>query len=107
VQVNAAADLLRQNALPVAVMVDCSHANSGKDPERQPIIAADLSAQLAGGQRAICGVMIESHLLGGAQLHDAKPLVYGRSITDACLSWEKTLPVLSQLADAVRARRSR
>jgi 3-deoxy-7-phosphoheptulonate synthase len=88
-------------------MVDCSHANSGKDPERQPSVAADLSVQIAGGQRAICGVMIESHLLGGAQSPDAQPLVYGRSITDGCLSWEKTLPVLSQLADAVRVRRSR
>jgi 3-deoxy-7-phosphoheptulonate synthase len=106
-QVNAAAELLRRHALPSAVMVDCSHANSGKDPERQPEVAAEIAAQLRGGQRALCGVMLESNLLGGAQPADAKPLAYGRSITDGCLAWEKTVPVLSQLAEAVQARRKR
>ncbi len=87
-------------------MVDCSHANSGKDPARQPAVAADLAAQIAGGERAIAAVMIESNLLGGTQDYQAQPLVYGRSITDACLGWEETLPVLSTLADAVKARRA-
>jgi len=103
--VRAAADLLAQHALPPHVMVDCSHANSGKDPLRQPAVAADLAAQIAGGERAICAVMIESNLLGGTQDFAAQPLVRGRSITDACLAWEQTLPVLAELAAAVRTRR--
>ena len=73
-------------------MVDCSHANSGKDPERQPAVATELAAQVAGGDRAIAAVMIESNLLGGAQDYRRRPLVRGRSVTDACLSWEKTGP---------------
>ena len=103
--IRAAAALLGKNGLPPQVMVDCSHANSGKDPARQPAVAADLAAQIAAGERAISAVMIESNLLGGAQDSSAKPLVHGRSITDACLSWEQTLPVLATLAAAVRARR--
>jgi len=103
--IRAAAALLGKNGLPPHVMVDCSHANSGKDPARQPAVAADLAAQIAAGERAISAVMIESNLLGGAQDSAAKPLVHGRSITDACLSWEQTLPVLATLAAAVRARR--
>ena len=103
--VRAAAGMLRKNELPVFFMVDCSHANSGKDPARQPAVAADLAAQIAGGERAVAAVMIESNLLGGAQDYQAKPLVPGRSITDACLAWEQTLPVFATLADAVRRRR--
>jgi 3-deoxy-7-phosphoheptulonate synthase len=87
-------------------MVDCSHANSGKDPAHQPVVAAAVAAQIAAGQRAICGVMLESNLLGGAQDYQARPLVYGRSITDPCLPWEETAPVLDQLAAAVRTRRA-
>ncbi len=105
--VRAAAELLKKNSLPAQMMIDCSHANSGKDPSRQPAVAANLAAQIAGGDRAIAAVMIESNLLGGAQDYQARPLVYGRSITDACLSWEQTLPVLETLADAVKARRKR
>ena len=103
--VRAAAELLRKNNLPACVMIDCSHANSGKDPSRQPAVAAEIAAQIAGGERAIAAVMIESNLLGGAQDWQAKPLVHGRSITDACLAWEQTPPVLATLAGAVRARR--
>ena len=103
--VRAAAALLAKNHLPVCLMVDCSHANSGKDATRQPAVAADVAAQVAAGEHAISAVMIESNLLGGAQEFSASPLVYGRSITDACLSWEDTLPVLANLAAAVRARR--
>lgn len=98
--------LLTQHDLPPHVMVDCSHANSGKDPARQPLVAADLASRIATGDRTLAGVMLESHLIGGAQPIDAQPLVYGQSITDACLSWEQTLPVLGQLAEAVRARRT-
>lgn len=104
--VAAATALLRKNGLPPHLMVDCSHANSGKDPERQPAVAADLAAQIAAGERAIAAVMIESNLLGGTQDYRATPLVYGRSVTDACLAWEQTTPVLETLATAVRQRRT-
>lgn len=104
--VRAAAELLAKNHLPPHLMVDCSHANSAKDSSRQPVVAAEVAAQIAAGERAICAVMLESNLLGGAQDFAARPLVYGRSITDACLSWEDTLPVLASLAAAVRTRRA-
>lgn len=100
-----AKELLDAQQLPPYVMVDCSHANSGKDAEKQPAVAGDLATQIAGGESAIAALMLESHLVGGNQSLDAEPLVYGRSITDACLAWEKTVPVLDQLANAVRARR--
>jgi 3-deoxy-7-phosphoheptulonate synthase len=103
--IREAAALLEANGLPARLMVDCSHANSGKDPGRQPAVAADLAAQIAAGETAIAAVMIESNLLDGAQDYQAQPLVYGRSVTDACLSWEKTLPVLAALANAVKTRR--
>lgn len=103
--VRAAVALLAKNDLPPHVMIDASHANSGKDPSRQPQVVADLAARVAGGERAIAAVMIESNLLGGAQDHQARPLVYGRSITDGCLAWEQTLPLFAQLAEAVQARR--
>jgi 3-deoxy-7-phosphoheptulonate synthase len=105
--INSARLLLQKNELPATLMVDCSHANSGKDPLRQPAVAADLAAQIAGGEHAIAAVMIESNLLGGTQDYRADPLVYGRSVTDACLSWEQTLPVLANLAAAVEQRRER
>ncbi len=103
--IRASAALLAKNNLPPHLMVDCSHANSSKDPARQPLVAADLAAQIAAGERAIAAVMLESNLLAGTQPHDARPLVYGRSITDACISWEQTLPVLATLAAAVHRRR--
>jgi 3-deoxy-7-phosphoheptulonate synthase len=106
-QVHAAAELLRAAGLPPFLMVDCSHANSGKDAERQPAVAADLAARVAAGERALCGVMVESNLAGGAQDYRARPLVYGRSITDPCLALEKTGPLLARLAAAVRERRKR
>jgi 3-deoxy-7-phosphoheptulonate synthase len=105
--VQSATALLVRNQLPPYLMVDCSHANSGKDPEKQADVARDLAAQIAGGEKAIAAVMIESNLLGGAQDYRAEPRVYGRSITDACLAWEKTLPLFATLAEAVRARRAK
>ena len=105
--VRAAAALLQRDGLPPFLLVDCSHGNSGKDAGRQPAVATDLAAQVAAGERAICGVMLESNLLDGAQDYRTRPLAYGRSITDACLAWEQTLPVLAQLAAAVRTRRKR
>jgi 3-deoxy-7-phosphoheptulonate synthase len=103
--VRSAVAMLSQNGLPPFLMVDCSHANSGKDAERQPAVASELAARIAAGDRTLAAVMIESNLLGGSQDYRATPLVRGRSVTDACLSWEKTAPTLARLADAVAARR--
>ncbi|MGH2875451.1 MAG: 3-deoxy-7-phosphoheptulonate synthase [Solirubrobacteraceae bacterium] len=97
--------LLRGAGLPERVMIDLSHDNSGKDPERQPAVAADVARQVAGGERAIVGAMLESFLLAGRQELDGGPLVRGRSITDGCIGWETTVQVLDELAGAVRARR--
>src|SRR5262245_41335085 len=105
--VHNAAALLKARKLPPRVMVDCSHANSGKDARRQVEVAANLAAQISAGERAIAGVMIESNLVEGNQDYRAEPLVYGRSITDACISWEATEDVLGQLTKAVAARRKR
>lgn len=97
---------LRAAKLDPVVMVDCSHGNSGKDPARQPLVAAALARQVASGARTIIGAMLESNLIGGRQdVVQGRPLVHGQSITDACLSWEETLPVLRNLASAVRRRR--
>jgi 3-deoxy-7-phosphoheptulonate synthase len=101
-----AIETLAKAGLPARVMVDCSHGNSRKDPTRQPAVARDLADQIRAGSRAVSGVMIESHLVGGRQdRQPGKSLVYGQSITDACLAWEATVPVLEDLAAAVRARR--
>ncbi len=73
-------------------MVDASHDNSGKDPERQPAVAADIAAQVAAGNSAIVGVMLESFLVAGRQeLGGPDPLAYGQSITDACMDWDTTV----------------
>ncbi|MGZ4349411.1 MAG: 3-deoxy-7-phosphoheptulonate synthase [Solirubrobacteraceae bacterium] len=99
-------ELLRASGLRERVMIDLSHDNSGKDPDRQPEVAADVAAQIASGGHEIAGVMIESFLVAGRQDLDAgRPLVYGQSITDGCIGWETTVEVLDGLADAVRARR--
>ena len=103
-----AIDLLRTAGLPERVMIDLSHDNSGKDPERQPAVAAALADQVATGNRTIVGVMLESFLVAGRQDLDAnsgRPLTYGQSITDGCIGWDSTVEVLDGLADAVRARR--
>ena len=102
--VAAALSLLREHDLPPFLMVDCSHANSAKNPARQPMVARAIAAQIAAGEKTIAAVMVESNLLGGTQDFRARPLVYGRSITDPCLAWEQTLPVLAELAEAVRRR---
>jgi 3-deoxy-7-phosphoheptulonate synthase len=97
---------LEQAGLPARVMVDCSHANSDKDYLRQTEVARDLARQVAEGSPVIFGVMMESFLVDGRQdVESGSPLVYGQSITDACISWERTQPLLAELADAVRARR--
>lgn len=93
---------LNAKGLPPHVMVDCSHGNSLKDYRKQPSVASSLAEQIAAGSKAITGVMIESHLVEGAQ---KKPEVYGQSITDACVNWDTTVAMLDELAAAVRARR--
>jgi 3-deoxy-7-phosphoheptulonate synthase len=88
------------------IMIDCSHANSNKDYRRQAIVCHDVAAQVADGNKNIIGVMIESNLVAGAQrLVPDQPLVYGQSITDACIDWPETHALLTELAAAVRARR--
>jgi len=104
--VEAAAGLLERHGLPRHLMVDLSHANSRKgEPERQRVVAGDVASRLAAGDRTVSAVMIESNLVGGAQDYAKVPLVRGQSVTDACLSWDDTVPVLGLLAEAVRARR--
>jgi 3-deoxy-7-phosphoheptulonate synthase len=104
--VSDAAGKLRKAGLPERVMVDLSHANSRRDPERQPEIAADVVRQRATGTSPIVGIMMESNLVGGKQsLESGQPLVYGQSITDGCIGWEESIGVLDTLAEGVRARR--
>jgi 3-deoxy-7-phosphoheptulonate synthase len=91
-------------------MVDASHANSSKQHQRQIDVMKDVGEQLAAGSRYIFGVMVESHLSGGAQKFtpgkdDPAKLAYGQSITDACINWDDTVGVLDGLAAAVKARR--
>ena len=104
--VTAACRVLRASGLREQVMIDLSHANSEKQHRRQVDIAADVAARIAGGDTRITGVMIESFLEEGRQdFVPGQPLAAGVSITDACISWDQTAPVLTALADAVRARR--
>ncbi|GLQ52767.1 3-deoxy-7-phosphoheptulonate synthase [Devosia nitrariae] len=101
----ACAEAVRAGLDPV-VMIDASHANSGKRPENQPGVIDDIAGQLEAGDKRIMGVMIESNLVGGRQdLAPGKPLVYGQSITDGCIDWATTQTVLERLADAVAGRR--
>src|SRR3984885_2331895 len=88
------------------IMIDCSHANSNKDHTRQGLVCRNVAAQIAAGDRRILGVMIESNLVAGAQtLVPGKPLVYGQSITDACIDWNETHGLLRELAAAVDSAR--
>jgi 3-deoxy-7-phosphoheptulonate synthase len=97
---------LRDAGVPPRLMIDASHGNSEKDHRRQPLVVREVAAQLAQGERGIIGVMMESFLVDGRQnLIDRDHLVYGQSITDACLGWDATVPVLHELAEGVRTRR--
>ncbi len=105
--VAGALELLRRAGLPERVVVDASHDNSGKDPARQPLVAEAVGSQLAAGNAAIVGVMLESFLVAGCQrLGSPDKLTYGQSITDGCIDWETTVEVLEGLARSVRARRA-
>lgn len=104
--VSEAGKRLSEAGVKPCVMVDCSHGNSSKDYAKQPIAAANLAEQIEHGQSCLIGAMLESHLVAGNQkLTDPSTLTYGQSITDACLSWDDTYPLLQRLAKAVRSRR--
>lgn len=104
--VNSAAKNLAEAGVAARIMIDFSHGNSGKDPQRQVEVGSDVAIQIAEGDERIFGVMVESHLKAGRQdLLPGKELVYGLSITDACIGWEDSRRLLDTLADAVRRRR--
>jgi 3-deoxy-7-phosphoheptulonate synthase len=110
--VAAACQDLEKAKLPATLMVDCSHANSSKQHEKQLDVARDIGTQIASGSTSVFGVMIESHLNAGAQKFtpgkdDSTKLAYGQSITDACLGWDDSLQSLDVLSAAVKARRAR
>lgn len=102
---NAAAALEKANLYP-SIMIDLSHANSSKQYQRQLEVGADVAQQIAAGDRRINGVMVESHLVAGRQdVVSGQELVFGQSITDACIDWDSSVPLLQQLATAIRKRR--
>ncbi|SEG30689.1 3-deoxy-D-arabinoheptulosonate-7-phosphate synthase [Bryocella elongata] len=104
--VGSTADQMVKAGVKPRIMIDFSHANSGKDHRKQGAVSHAVAEQIAGGDRRIMGVMIESNLVAGAQsLVDGKAPVYGQSITDACIDWAETLSLLRELAAASRERR--
>ena len=110
--VAAACKELEASKLPARLMVDCSHANSSKQHQKQLDVAREVAAQVAGGSRCVFGVMVESHIQDGAQKFtpgkdQVSALEYGKSITDGCIGWDGTQTILQVLSDAVRARRGR
>ncbi|MEI6413703.1 MAG: 3-deoxy-7-phosphoheptulonate synthase AroG [Pseudomonadota bacterium] len=103
---NIAAEEMEEAGLPPRLMIDCSHANSRKQHDKQRAVCRDVAHQVARGDTRIIGLMVESHLVAGRQ--DNRPgedLTYGQSITDACIGWEDTVPLLRDLAQAVQKRR--
>ena len=97
---------MAEAGIPARIMIDCSHGNSGKEPEKQIDVGRQVASQIAEGDPRIFGVMIKSHLKAGRQdLMPGKELVYGLSITDACVGWEDTRKLVEDLAHAVRQRR--
>ncbi len=98
---------MEKTGIPPRIMIDFSHANSNKDYRRQALVCHDVASQIAGGDKRIIGVMIESNLVAGAQkLVSGQPLVYGQSITDACIDFAETRTLLAELANAVHVRRA-
>ncbi|HEY0182083.1 MAG TPA: 3-deoxy-7-phosphoheptulonate synthase, partial [Rhodopila sp.] len=95
-----------RRGLQPRIMVDASHANSGKNPANQPNVIAFVAEQIAAGDHRIIGAMIESHLVAGRQdLQPNRPLIYGQSITDGCIDWETSVTACAALARAVQLRR--
>jgi 3-deoxy-7-phosphoheptulonate synthase len=112
VSIAMAEDLLTKAGLPANIVVDCSHANSSKKPELQPLVAFDLARQIEHGNRSVVGLMLESFIEAGQQPipRDLSQLVYGRSVTDGCLDWQTTETTLKKLAaelDGVLRQRAR
>jgi 3-deoxy-7-phosphoheptulonate synthase len=106
--VDIAANAIQDSGLIPKIMIDFSHANSRKQPDKQMRVAEDVAGQIARGETRIIGAMIESNLVGGRQnLTSGADLIYGQSITDACLAWENTAPLLEHLAEAAEQRRRR
>jgi 3-deoxy-7-phosphoheptulonate synthase len=104
--VNIAAEDIEKAGLTPKIMIDFSHANSRKQPQKQIRVCEDVAGQIARGDRRIMGAMIESHLVGGRQdLQGGAAEVYGQSITDACIGWDDTVPMLRELAEAAAKRR--
>jgi len=104
--VSVAVAELESAGVESGLMIDCSHANSSKQYERQVGVGHDVACQVANGNRKIIGVMVESHLRSGRQdVCPDKEIEYGVSITDACIGWEDTEKLLQRFADAVRERR--
>ena len=100
------AEVLKQAGLPGRLMIDCSHANSCKQPDKQLAVAEDIASQITSGSQHIFGIMVESHLMAGAQKHvagkdDPRALQFGKSITDACLGWEDSVRLLQVMSKAV------
>jgi 3-deoxy-7-phosphoheptulonate synthase len=105
--VSIAAEQIIEAGLTPKIMIDFSHANSRKRPEKQIRVCQDVAGQIARGDPGIIGVMIESHLVGGRQdLSASDGLVFGQSVTDACVGWDDTVPMLHELAEAVARRRN-
>ena len=105
--VAAACKELARAGLPERLMIDCSHANAAKQFKRQMEVAGDIAGQIAGGERRIIGVMVESHLVEGRQeLEAGAPLRFGQSVTDPCLGWDDSVALLQGLAEGVRKRRA-
>ncbi len=104
--VDDVAESLHEAGLAQRIMIDASHANSRKKPDRQADVARDIAHQVGSGDRRIFGMMLESHLVEGKQSLGEGELVYGQSITDACMGWERTEPLLREIAEAVRKRRA-
>ena len=104
--VQDAAEQLEKSGLQASLMVDCSHANSNKDYLRQVDVCRDVADQVRNGEKRIMGVMLESHLVEGRQdVEPDKELIYGQSVTDACIAWETTETLLRELSEAVKVRR--
>jgi len=106
--VAAACEDLAKAKLAERLMIDCSHANAAKQYQKQAEVAADIAAQIAGGEKRIVGAMVESNLVEGRQeIVPGKPLKYGQSVTDGCLGWDDSIKVLDELAEGVKKRRKR
>jgi 3-deoxy-7-phosphoheptulonate synthase len=104
--VDAACEEFVRAGLVPKVMIDASHANSGKNPDNQPAVIAAVAEQIAAGENRIIGAMLESNLVGGRQeIGDGDRLTYGQSVTDGCVDWPTTVAALNRLAESVRRRR--